>query len=151
LKGEVEASFTAGAGAKFKFEFESTGAGGQNLEFEAGLTLGLGAEAAAKLNFNSWNASLAASTLYYTAYTAIAYTSEDAQAWRNHFSRLESNKKLFEWTLERLEHYKQQAELEYQAAVGLEKELGRIKEIADSKWKPKKNQKIIRGRRAHKA
>jgi hypothetical protein len=150
LKGEVEASFTAGAGAKFKFEFESTGAGGQNLEFEAGLTLGLGAEAAAKLNFNSWNASLAASTLYYTAYTAIAYTSEDAQAWRNHFSRLESNKKLFEWTLERLEHYKQQAELEYQAAVGLEKELGRIKEIADSKWKPKKNQKIIRGRTAHK-
>lgn len=147
LKGEVEGSLTAGIGAKFKFEFESTGAGGQKLAFEAGLTLGLGAEGAAKLEFNSWNASLAISALYYTAYTAIAYTSEEAEMRRTYFRGLESNKKLFEWTLERLELYKQQAEQEYQVAVGVEKELARIKEIADSKWKPQKGQKIKRSSR----
>lgn len=147
LKGEVEGSLTAGIGAKFKFEFEATGAGGQKLAFEAGLTFGVGAEGAAKLEFNSWNAALAVGALYYTAYTAIAYTSEEATMRRTYFKGLESNKKLFVWTLERLDLYKQQAELDYQMAVGLEKELARIKEIADAKWKPNNGQKVKRSRR----
>ena len=144
LKGEVTASLTVGIGAKFKFEFESTGAGGQKLECEAGVTVGVGGELGAKLEFNSWNASLAMRALYYTAYSSLAYDEQEALMRKTYFRGLESNKKLFEWTLERLALYKQQAEADYQTAVGVEKELARLKEIADSKWRPKPVQRVKR-------
>jgi hypothetical protein len=144
LKGRVEGSLTAGIGAKFKFEFEATGAGGQKLDFAAGITFGVGAEGEAKLEFNSWNAALAINALYYTAYSALAYNPEEAAMRKKYFRGLENNKKLFEWTLETLENYRLQAQMRYDAAVAVEKELARIKEIADTTWKPNKNQKVGR-------
>lgn len=147
LKGEVTGSLTAGIGATFKFEFEATGAGGNKLEFEAGVTLGLGAEGGFNLEFNSWNAALAIDALYYTAYTALAYTADEARMRRTYFAGLESNKKLFEWTLEKLELYKTAVEQEYDIAAAVDRELSRIKEIADAKWTPKKTDRVKRGPR----
>ena len=110
------------------------------------MTFGLGAEGEAELEFNSWNAALAVQALYYTAYSALAYDPQEAAMRKTYFRGLENNKKLFEWTLESLDNYRLQAQIRYDSAVAIEKELARIKEIADLSWKPNKNQKV--GRKA---